>query len=103
MNSKLARGIRCCSHDAALIRLASDYDGLPLQRRVVQLLHRHEKGIHVDVKDDSLVFGSHLRGLYRNETRSRRSESRSPKHKNPTLGFGSQGWDSLPLYFAPAA
>ena len=38
-------------HHAAAARVAADDDGLAPQRRVARLLHRHEEGVQVYVKD----------------------------------------------------
>src|SRR5947209_14760225 len=51
MHAKFARFIRCGRDHSALVALASDYYGLPFQRRIVKLFHGNEEGIHVDVED----------------------------------------------------
>src|SRR3989442_246407 len=43
--------LRCGRDHSALVALASDYYGLPFQRRIVKLFHGNEEGIHVDVED----------------------------------------------------
>ena len=53
MYSKPSRLVRSRRHYPALVTLSSDNDSLAFQRRIVQLLHRDEECIHIDVEDGS--------------------------------------------------
>ena len=50
-------GIGSGRNHAALIRAAADNDGLAFQARIEKLFDRHEKGIHIDVKNSSFRQG----------------------------------------------
>src|SRR5579871_4816007 len=51
MHSELARLVRGGRNDSTFIALPTYNNRLAFQRRVVQLLHRHEKRVHIDVED----------------------------------------------------
>ena len=63
MHSELARFIRSCGDDAALVALSADDHCLAFQRWIEQFLHRDEERVHVDVEDGAsegeLAGGSH--------------------------------------------
>ncbi len=61
MHSELARRIGGRGDHAALVALAADHDGFPFQRRIVELFHRDEEGVHVDVEDGAGKGGSGMR------------------------------------------
>src|SRR4029079_11812308 len=52
MHSELARLVRRSGNNAAFPTLSANHDGLALQRRIKELFHRDEEGVHVDVEDD---------------------------------------------------
>ena len=51
MHAELARLIARRRHHAAAVRVGAHDDGLPLERRILKLLHRNEEGVHVDVQN----------------------------------------------------
>src|SRR5437773_10688453 len=79
VHTELARRIRSCGDDASFAALPAHYDWSAFQRRIVQLFHRHEEGIHVDVENGFGVRRIHDRayGMMANvgAAVNRRSES----------------------------
>ena len=51
VHAEIARRIRCRRNHSALIALSADNHRLALQRRIVELLHRHKEGVHINVED----------------------------------------------------
>ena len=51
MNAETARFVTRRGDDAALVALASDDDGKPLQLGAREEFNRHEEGVHINVKD----------------------------------------------------
>src|ERR1039458_6745929 len=65
VDAELARGLRCRRHHAAFVRPPTYHHRFTLQRRVVQLFHRYEEGVHIDVEERlsnlaSNSFRSHI-------------------------------------------
>lgn len=86
--------------DAALARVsvAADDDGQPAKVRAAQQLHRHEEGVHVDVKDAShrrvVAEEGRRRGIPQSGSRSRTQQcgasaaSAALVSTAPVMGFG---------------
>ena len=52
MHSELARFVGGGGHHATFPPLSAYHDSLALQRRIEELFHRDEEGVHIDVEDD---------------------------------------------------
>src|SRR5579885_1718603 len=50
MDSELARGIRCGGDYAAIGLSSANNNRFALERRIIELFHGDEEGVHVDVK-----------------------------------------------------
>src|SRR5882724_11007867 len=59
VHTELARCVGGGGDHASFVTLPAHYDRLALERRVVQLLHRHEERVHIDVENDFGVGGIH--------------------------------------------
>ena len=67
MHAKFACGVRCRRDNAAFVALPSHDYGLAFERRVEELFHGDEEGVHIDVENGAgeggLVGSGHAEGI----------------------------------------
>src|ERR1051325_276518 len=101
------------TNDAALHRRRSNDDGLAAQRRVVTLLDRSVKGVHVQMEDDAKHRWAECHNFARTEENKGRSSRRAKGFTSISIGPKVNAWsrsktasfsaNSDPATWAPSA